>query len=133
MINRSSKRRSRCAGRGERFVIPVQAQDLPIRAAVNQNLFGCDLPLLACRRDIAYPARDESNSIDLPNQNRNMRKHRSVTGSVTLPIIVETFDGVFERGVVFEESVHTDDPENIAQEWAHARELEIAVQVAQKL
>jgi hypothetical protein len=56
-----------------------------------------------------------------------MRKHRSVTSFVTLPIIVETFDGVLKRGIVFEKSVHTDHSENITQEWAHARELEIAV------
>ncbi len=37
-----------------------------------------------------------------------------MTGSVTLPVIVETFYRIFKRGVVFEESVHTDDLENIA-------------------
>jgi hypothetical protein len=25
-----------------------------------------------------------------------MREHRSVTGTVTLPVVVETFDGVFQ-------------------------------------
>src|SRR6478672_464854 len=69
----------------------------------------------------------------LRHQYRNMRVHSSMTGSVTLPVIVETFYRIFKRGVVFEESVHTDDLENIAQERAHASELEIAIQVPQKL
>ena len=33
---------------------------------------------------------------DFAKQNGDMREHRSVTGTVTLPIVVETFDGVFQ-------------------------------------
>ena len=50
------------ARRAQRFIIPVQSQDLPIRTAVDQNLFAVPSPAQACRRDIACPAPGESNS-----------------------------------------------------------------------
>src|SRR6185503_7853398 len=68
-----------------------------------------------------------------PQHYRDMRKHHLVTGAVTLPIVVKTFDRVLQRGVIFKEAVHADDLENITQEGTHARELEIAIQVSEQL
>ena len=62
-----------------------------------------------------------------------MRGHRSVTSPVTLPIVVEAFDSVFERRIIFEETIHADNFKNVTQERTHACQFEIAVQVPQKL
>jgi hypothetical protein len=49
----------------------------------------------------------------LRNQDRNMLKHGSVTGAVTLPVVIEALDCIFERRIVFEEAIHADYFEDI--------------------
>ena len=109
-------------GRGDRFVIPVQPKNLSIRTTPDQNRFGV---ASAAQRavEISLPWFGTEPLDQLRNQHRNMLEHGSVTGSVTLPIVIEALDRVLEGRIVLEEAVHADDFENIAQERTHSRKL----------
>ena len=55
----------------------------------------------------------------------------SMKRPVSLPILVKALDGIFQGDVLLKELIHSDDFKNIPQIGAHARELQIAVQVSQ--
>src|SRR5262247_1656320 len=79
---------------GQRFVVPIEPQNLSVGTTAKQNLLAMSSP---SQRAVEIPfARSRTEQFDhFPYEHGDMRKHRSVTGAVTLPIVVEAFDGVF--------------------------------------
>jgi hypothetical protein len=55
-----------------------------------------------------------------------------MTGTVPLPIVIEALDRVFKRGIIFEEAVHADNFEDIAEKRTHAGKLKIAIEISEQ-
>src|SRR5262245_34644186 len=82
---------------------------------------------------VSFPRFGSEEVNDLASHYRNMCKHHLVTGAVPLPVIVKALDGIFQRGIILEEAIHSHHFKYIAQKRAHPRQLEIAVQISKQL